>query len=126
VTGFAPGLEVTRSRAYRKNDQAHVEQKNGAIVHRLVGYGRLEGLAAAMALARLYAAAGCRTNLFQPSVQAEEKKKRIGARPSSVLVPVEVGQRFRNELGHRFRFEAGHLFQSMPATGSDLKSATPR
>ena len=25
------GLEVTRSRAYRKNDQAWVEQKNGAI-----------------------------------------------------------------------------------------------
>lgn len=31
------GLEVTRSRAYRKNDQAWVEQKNGAIVRRLVG-----------------------------------------------------------------------------------------
>jgi len=35
-------LEVTRSRAYRKNDQAWVEQKNGAIVRRMVGYGRLE------------------------------------------------------------------------------------
>lgn len=32
----AEGLEVTRSRAYRKNDQAWVEQKNGAIVRRLV------------------------------------------------------------------------------------------
>ena len=28
-------LEVTRSRAYRKNDQAFVEQKNGAVVRRL-------------------------------------------------------------------------------------------
>jgi hypothetical protein len=36
------GLEVTRSRAYRKNDQAWVEQKNGAIVRPLVGYSRLE------------------------------------------------------------------------------------
>ena len=36
----AQGLEVTRSRAYRKNDQAWVEQKNGSIVRRLVGYGR--------------------------------------------------------------------------------------
>ena len=36
----AEELEVTRSRAYRKNDQAWVEQKNGAIVRRLVGYGR--------------------------------------------------------------------------------------
>ena len=31
-------VEVTRSRAYHKNDQAWVEQKNGAIVRRLVGY----------------------------------------------------------------------------------------
>ncbi len=35
------GLEQTRSRAYKKNDQAWVEQKNGSIVRRLVGYGRL-------------------------------------------------------------------------------------
>jgi hypothetical protein len=73
------GLEVTRSRAYRKNDQAHVEQKNGAIVRRLVGYGRLEGLMAAKALARLYAAARLHTNLFQPSFKLKEKK-RVGAR----------------------------------------------
>ena len=37
------GLEQTRSRAYKKNDQAWVEQKNGAVVRRLVGYGRLSG-----------------------------------------------------------------------------------
>jgi len=39
-------LEWTRSRAYRKNDQAWVEQKNGAVVRRLAGYGRLSGLTA--------------------------------------------------------------------------------
>jgi hypothetical protein len=37
-------VEFTRSRAYKKNDQAWIEQKNGAIVRRLVGYGRLEGI----------------------------------------------------------------------------------
>src|SRR5205085_3254459 len=37
-------IEVTRSRAYKKNDQAFVEQKNGAVVRRLVGYGRFEGV----------------------------------------------------------------------------------
>jgi hypothetical protein len=72
-------LEVTRSRAYRKNDQAWVEQKNGAVVRRLVGYGRFEGLASAQALARLYAASRLHTNLFQPSFKLKEKK-RIGAR----------------------------------------------
>src|SRR5207247_6224449 len=50
-------IEVTRSRAYKKNDQAFVEQKNGAIVRRLVGYGRFQGIEAARALARLFAAA---------------------------------------------------------------------
>jgi hypothetical protein len=46
-------IEFTRSRAYHKNDQAWVEQKNGAIVRKLVGYGRLEGLASTAALRRL-------------------------------------------------------------------------
>ena len=73
------GLEVTRSRAYRKNDQAWIDQKNGAIVRRLVGYGRFEGLGSAQALARLYAAARLHTNLFQPSFKLKQKT-RIGAR----------------------------------------------
>ena len=41
------GIEFTRSRPYKKNDQAWVEQKNGAVVRRMIGYGRLEGVAAA-------------------------------------------------------------------------------
>jgi len=75
----AAGLEVTRSRAYRKNDQAWVEQKNGAIVRRLVGYGRFEGVLAGEALGRLYAAARLHGNLFQPSFKLREKR-REGAR----------------------------------------------
>jgi hypothetical protein len=31
------GIELTRSRPYRKNDQAWVEQKNGSVVQRRVG-----------------------------------------------------------------------------------------
>jgi hypothetical protein len=34
-------LTFTRSRPYRKNDQYFVEQKNGAVVRRMVGYDRL-------------------------------------------------------------------------------------
>jgi hypothetical protein len=33
-------ITFTRSRAYKKNDSAHVEQKNGAIVRQLIGYDR--------------------------------------------------------------------------------------
>lgn len=72
-------IEFTRSRPYRKNDQAWVEQKNGAIVRRLVGYGRLEGLAATQTLNRLYIASRLFVNLFQPSFKLAEKT-RIGAR----------------------------------------------
>ncbi|ECI4647523.1 hypothetical protein DQY68_25605 [Salmonella enterica subsp. salamae] len=35
--------QQTRSRLYRKNDQAWIEQKNGAVVRKLAGYGRLDG-----------------------------------------------------------------------------------
>ena len=35
---------LTRCRPYQKNDQSWVEQKNGAIVQRIVGYRRLAGL----------------------------------------------------------------------------------
>jgi hypothetical protein len=74
-------IELTRSRPYRKNDQAWVEQKNGAVVRRLVGYGRLAGLAAAETLTRLYAASRFFVNFFQPSFKLAEKT-RIGSRVS--------------------------------------------
>ena len=68
-------IEWTRSRAYRKNDQAWVEQKNGAVVRRLAGYGRLSGLAAAAALQRLYESARLYVNFFQPSFKLASKQR---------------------------------------------------
>jgi hypothetical protein len=56
-----------------------VEQKNGAVVRRLVGYGRFEGVLAGEALGRPYAAARLHGNLFQPSFKLREKR-RAGAR----------------------------------------------
>src|ERR1700687_3710287 len=68
-------LEVTRSRAYKKNDQAYVEQKNGAVVRRLMGYGRFDGVETARVMARLYAAARLYVNFFQPSFKLKEKRR---------------------------------------------------
>jgi hypothetical protein len=62
----AEKIEFTRCRPYRKNDQAHVEQKNGEIVRRMVGYRRYEGIAAAEQLAKLYMPARLFVNAFQP------------------------------------------------------------
>jgi hypothetical protein len=82
-------IEFTRSRPYRKNDQAWVEQKNGSVVRRLVGYRRLEGMAAAEALSRLYAASRLFVNFFQPSFKLAEKK-RVGARVTKRYFPPET------------------------------------
>jgi hypothetical protein len=79
------GLEQTRSRAYKKNDQAWVEQKNGSVVRRLVGYGRLSGADARNALARLYASSRLYINFFQPSFKLKSKT-RDGARVHKVYL----------------------------------------
>ena len=74
------GIVFTRCRPWRKNDQAFVEQKNGAVVRRIVGYRRLEGVEAAAALSRLY------VNFFQPSFKLKSKR-RDGARVSKRYHP---------------------------------------
>jgi hypothetical protein len=56
-----------------------VEQKNGAVIRRLVGDGRFQGVEAARALARLFAAARLHINFFQPSFKLREKR-RVGAK----------------------------------------------
>ena len=71
----AQKIEVTRSRAYKKNVHAFVEQKNGAVVRRLMGYGRFDGIETAQVMARLYAAARLHVNFFQPSFKLKEKRR---------------------------------------------------
>ena len=73
------GIVFTRCRPWRKNDQAFVEQKNGAIVRHMVGYRRLEGPEAVAALSQLYATARLFVNFFQPSFKLAGKT-RDGAR----------------------------------------------
>jgi len=72
-------IEFTRSRAYRKNDQAWIEQKNGAVVRKMVGYERYSGIVAGQSLAQLYQIVRLYINYFQPSFKLQ-KKKRIGAK----------------------------------------------
>jgi hypothetical protein len=72
-------LEFTRSRAYQKNDQAWIEQKNGSVVRRFTGYQRFAGLVAGQCLAQLYQAVRLYVNYFQPSFKLSSKT-RDGAR----------------------------------------------
>lgn len=73
------GITFTRSRAWKKNDSAHVEQKNGAVIRHLVGYDRFASRAAYAQLARVYELARVHVNFFQP-VEKLVLKQRTGAR----------------------------------------------
>jgi hypothetical protein len=73
------GITFTRSRAWKKNDSAHVEQKNGALVRQLIGYDRYTSKAAYAQLARVYRLVRLHSNFFQP-VQRLLAKQRDGAR----------------------------------------------
>jgi len=76
-------ITFTRSRPYKKNDSAHVEQKNWSVVRRLIGYDRystreaFEQLQYVHGLARLY------FNFFQP-VMKLLSKTRDGAKVRKV------------------------------------------
>ena len=68
-------IKFTRCRPYKKNDQCHVEQKNWAIVRRIVGYDRFEGQAPLRHLRSLYAQLRLFTNFFQPSSRLTGKTR---------------------------------------------------
>ena len=80
------GMAFTRCRPYRKNDQAWVEQKNGAVVRRIAGYRRYVGLEAAATLGRLYTSVRLFVNFFQPSFKLASKT-RDGAKATKHYYP---------------------------------------
>jgi len=72
-------VEFTRSRAYRKNDQAHVEQKNWSRVRQLLGYDRLENPALKDELNRMWGYVDAYRNFFIPCMKLIGKE-RVGSR----------------------------------------------
>ena len=139
-------IELTRSRAYKKNDQAWIEQKNGSVVRRLVGYGRLEGAAAAEALGRLHEVARLYVNFFQPSFKLKSKvrdgakvtkKYHVPATPyERLLASDRVAEQSKDqlrqvfptldpvELLNRIREAQRKLLQHEVGGGSDKTSET--
>ena len=76
-------ITFTRSRSYKKNDSCHVEQKNGNVVRRLVGYDRYASKAAFECLGRVYDLTRLYINFFQPTMKLVSKT-RHGARVHKV------------------------------------------
>jgi hypothetical protein len=71
-------ISFTRSRAYHKNDQAWIEQKNGAVIRRTIGHGRLSGIVAGQTLTQLFQFLRLYVNCFQPSFKLRERIREAG------------------------------------------------
>jgi hypothetical protein len=73
-------IQFTRGRPYKKDDNAHIEQKNWTHVRKILGYLRYDSPTALEAINDLYTnELGSMMNLFLPSVKLVEKS-RVGSR----------------------------------------------
>lgn len=101
------GIKRFRSRPYKKNDQAHVEQKNGTHVRRPMGYHRYDTQAAVDAMNDLYRNEWrILTNLFLPSIKLNYKTRR-GSKIKRVYHPpmTPLDRLLKSEFGDRTKLE---------------------
>jgi hypothetical protein len=82
-------VPFTRSRAYRKNDNAHVEQKNWTHVRQLFGYERFEHPSLVPLMNRVYAGWNLFQNHFRPTFKLQSKDKR-GSRYKKIYQPPQT------------------------------------
>lgn len=68
-------VTFTRSRPYKKNDQAHVEQKNWSVVRHLIGYDRFETQEELQLLNSIYDDLRLYVNFFQPVLKLIGKEQ---------------------------------------------------
>jgi hypothetical protein len=70
-------IAFTRSRPYKKDDNAHIEQKNWTHVRRIIGWDRYDTSEAVRAMNDLYTQElRLYMNLFQPSVKLRERVRK--------------------------------------------------
>lgn len=102
------GITFTRSRPYHKNDQAWIEQKNGAVIRKITGHERFSGIVAGQVMAQLFQAVRLHVNYFQPSfklcerVREGSKVKKRYHRPATpcdrLLARTDVDETVKNAL----------------------------
>jgi hypothetical protein len=106
-------IQFTRSRAYRKNDNCFVEQKNFSCVRNFVGYYRFSAAAERNALAAVYRSLCPLLNFFMPTIKLISKT-RVGTKIKKVydknvispyqrlLASPDLSVEAKEELARRF------------------------
>jgi hypothetical protein len=105
----------TRGRPYKKNDQAHVEQKNWTLVRQRVGYDRFATKAAYEQLEMVYRPLRLYANFFQP-LRKLIGKQRVGSKVVKEYDVARTPYRRLLEtgmLGEEPRIELEQRYQSL-------------
>lgn len=68
-------MRFTRSRSYHKNDNAYVEQKNGHVVRKEIGYRRLDSIKLINVMNELYELISLHRNFFVPQRKLVSKER---------------------------------------------------
>lgn len=113
-----PRIELTRSRPYRKNDQAHVEQKNYTHVRLLLGYDRLDHKGLEEPINELLVKWSLWRNLYCATMKQIKKKREQGKlirrhekhpqTPCQRLMDYWQARGERKPVGSLKRLRAGH------------------
>lgn len=85
-------IRMSRSRPYKKNDNAWIEQKNWTHVRKVVGYRRYDSAGELKLLNQIWAVARLYRNFFQPTIKIREKVRvqgRIQRRYEPARTPYE-------------------------------------
>lgn len=83
-------IQLTRGRPYKKDDNAHIEQKNWTHVRKLLGWDRYDSRAAVEAINAVYRQElRWWMNLYLPSVKLV-KKVRVGSKVRRVYSPAQT------------------------------------
>lgn len=69
-----PNYSISRSRPYKKDDNAHVEQKNGDKIRKIVGYFRYDTQQEADIMNKLWEVEDLISNFFTPCVKLVRKE----------------------------------------------------
>lgn len=75
----ANGIDLSRSRPNKKNDNCYIEQRNLVVVRKYVGYERYDCQEAVDAMNELYCVLRLYVNYFQPTFKLQSKTKRVKA-----------------------------------------------
>jgi hypothetical protein len=92
-------IPQSRSRPYQKNDNAHVEQKNGSLVRALLGYDRFDDPEGITLLNEILVLHSCWVNLFRPCMKLISKVKEGHRYKKKYDAPMTPAQRALKQPG---------------------------